>query len=107
MSGVAAVDAGLVATGRGDARLEVVADHLTRDAAKEGEGVDVAANPVRQALRPARFGVGQVGGAEGGDEDLRRSHLAGDGVNDLDDLPGVVNEQPLTGGWLCRMVGDR
>ena len=94
--GVAAVDAGFVATGRGDARLEVVAHHLTRDAAKEGEGVDVAANPVRQPLRPARFGIGQVGGTEGGNEDLCRAHLAGDRVNDLDGLPGIIDEQPLT-----------
>jgi hypothetical protein len=48
--GVAAVDPGFVATGRGDACLEIVAHHLTRDAAEEGESVDVAADPVRQPL---------------------------------------------------------
>ena len=35
------------------------------------------ADPVRQGLGPGRLGVGEVGGAEHGDEDLGLADLAG------------------------------
>ena len=43
---VGAIDAGLIAAGRGDAGLEVVAHDRLRHAADRGQGVDVRADPV-------------------------------------------------------------
>ena len=54
---VGAVDPGLVAARGGHAGLEVVADDLPSDAAHAGERVHVAADPVRQRLRPAITGT--------------------------------------------------
>jgi hypothetical protein len=76
-----------VATGRGDARLEVVTHHLAGDPTEEGEGIDVAAQPVCQPLRPAGLGIGQVGGTEGGNEDLCRAHLAEQALSERVALP--------------------
>ncbi len=67
---VGPADARLVAAGRGDAGLEVVADDLARDTTEAGKGAHVAADPVRQRLRPARLRVGEVGRAQHGHEDL-------------------------------------
>jgi hypothetical protein len=55
----------------------------------------VAAQPVGQTLRPAGFSIGQVGGAQRGDEDLRRAHLAGERVHDVHCLPGIIDKQTL------------
>ena len=93
---VRAADPRLIATSGGDAGLEVVADDLARDAAHAGERVDVAADPIRQRLRPARFGVDEVRGAERGNEDLRLPGLAGRPVDHRHGLPGVVHEQPFS-----------
>ena len=92
---VGAADAGLIAARVGDAGLEVVADQLPGDAAEGGEGIDVAADPIRQPLAPTGLSVGQVGRPQGGDEDLRRPRLAGGGVDHRHCLPGIVDEQPL------------
>ena len=62
---------------RVDADLRVVGHQLRRHAAHEGERPDMRADPVRQRLGPARLGIGVVGGAHHGDEDLRRPDLAG------------------------------
>ena len=51
--------------------LQVVGHHLRRHAAEEGEGARVRADPVGQRLGPGRLGIGVVGGAEHGDEQLR------------------------------------
>ncbi len=93
---VGPADPRLVAAGCGDAGLEVVADDLARDAAEAGKGAHVAADPVRQRLRPACLGVGEVGRAQHGDEDLRCPDLARGGVDHLGGLPGIVDEQPLS-----------
>jgi hypothetical protein len=70
---------------------------LPRSAAEEGEGVDVAAHPVGQPLAPPHLGVGQAGGAEHGDEDLRRPFSAGGRVDHRQRLPGEVDEQLVAG----------
>ena len=57
----------------------------------------MAADPVRQPLAPADLRVGQAGGAEHGDEDLRRPHLAGRRVDHRQRLPGEVDEQLVAG----------
>ncbi len=56
------------------------------------------ADPVRQALRRGRLGVGVVGGVRDGDEDLRRPDLAGAAVEQIDGLAGMIDEHALAGG---------
>ncbi len=58
------------------------------------------ANPVRQGLGPGRLGVGEVGGAEHGDEDLGLADLAGVGINDGDLLAGIVDEHFVAGNMV-------
>ncbi len=57
----------------------------------------MGADPVRQRLRPGRFRIGEVGGAENGDEDLRLADLAGQRVDDGDLLAGIVDEDLVAG----------
>src|SRR5687767_8226186 len=66
------VDCRVLERGLGNAGLQIVADRLPRGAAEIGEGADMRGNPVRQLLAPDRFGIGEVGSAEHGDEDLHR-----------------------------------
>ena len=66
-------------------------------AAEQGEHAPVRADPVRQALRPARLGVGVVGGAEHGDEQLRLAHDAADWIDDRQLLAGVIDEHLVAG----------
>jgi transposase len=68
---------------------------LPRDASEAGERAHVASDPVRQRLRPACLGIREIGGAERCHEDLCPPHLASGAVDDLNGLPGVVDEQPL------------
>ena len=74
---VAAVDLGVVERGLVDAALQIVGHDQARHAAEEAEHADMGADPVRQRLRPGRLGVGEVRGAEHGDEDLRLADFAG------------------------------
>ena len=55
----------------------------------------MARDPVRQGLGPGRLRIGIVRGPERGDEQLRRAHLAGLGVDHVDRVPRVIDEQPL------------
>jgi hypothetical protein len=90
-----AIDARLVAARGDDTGLEVVADDLTRDATEEAERVDMAADPVRQALptSPRRSCSSMTPSAP--NEDLRRSHRTGDGIGNRQRLPGKVHKQPF------------
>src|SRR5207245_149687 len=83
----------LVAAGDDDAALELIGHDGLGDAAKELECPLVAGDPVRDLLRARGFGVGVVRGAQRGDEEFDRDHLAGGGVDDRRPLPGVVDEQ--------------
>src|SRR5690606_1608754 len=53
-----------------------------RNAADVGEGALMRADPVRQRLRPSRFGERVARGAEHGDEDFRFLDLAGAPIDD-------------------------
>ena len=57
----------------------------------------MAADPIRQRLRPPRLGVRVVGRAEHRHEHLRPSDLPCGAVDHLRRLPGVVDEHPLAG----------
>lgn len=81
-------------TRRSDARLEIVADHLPRDAAEARERADMTADPVRR-------------GAERRRENPRPPYLAGRHVGDLDRLSGIVREQPFASQVGQRLVGAK
>lgn len=86
-------------TGPRDAGLQVVRHHLRRDAAEEGKGALVAGDPVWQALGPGRLGICLVRCPQGRDEQLRRAHFAGLGVDHIDRQPRVIDKQPFPVGW--------
>jgi hypothetical protein len=94
---VGALQPRLIAAGQDDAALELVAHDGSRDAAKEGEGPGVAGDPVGHLLGPGCLGGGVVRGAQDGDEELDREHLAGGGIDELRLLAGVVDETLLAG----------
>jgi hypothetical protein len=81
---------------------EYVARHIfdddgAGDAAEEGQGALMAAEPVGLLLGARRLGVGVVGGAEDGDEQLDRADLAGGGIGQPGLLTGVVDEAFVAG----------
>jgi hypothetical protein len=94
---VGALQTRLVAAGDDDAALELVAHHGCRDPAEEGEGPGMAGDPVGDLLGAGGLGVGVVGGAQRGDEQLDRHHLAGGGVEEPRLLAGVVDEALVAG----------
>ena len=94
---VAAVDLGIVERGLVDAALQVVRDDELGHAAMEAEHAHMGFDPIRQGLGPGRFGIGQVGGAEYGDEDLGVADLAGERIDDRQLLAGVIDEDLVAG----------
>jgi len=74
-----AVETGIVAVGIGHRRLEVV----------------VHGNPVRQALARAGLGIGVVGGAHRGDEELPGMRFAGERIEDVDGVAGKIDKHLL------------
>ena len=82
--------------GGSDAGLEVVADDLPRNTAEAGERADMATDPVRQRLRPARLSIGEVGRTENCHEHLCRPELARGPVDHLGHLPSIVDKHALT-----------
>jgi hypothetical protein len=95
--GVAAIDLGIVERSLVHAALEIVGHDETRHAAEEAEHAHMRLDPVRQRLRPGRFGVGVIRGAQHCDEDLGVAHLAGRRIDDGDLLAGVVDEHLVAG----------
>jgi hypothetical protein len=89
---VGAIDTGLVARGLGDAGLEVVADRRLRHAADGGECIHMHADPVGQPFRPSRLRVGEVGGAERGNKDVRRSCIPGQRIDHRNRVTGKIHE---------------
>ena len=64
-------------------------------------------DPVGQRLGPARLGIGEVGGAHDGDENLPRTDLAGEPVDDhRHGVAGVIDKQLVATVWACRIVTD-
>src|SRR5690606_13902251 len=80
--------------------LEIVRYDDLGHAAEELEGAAVGGDPVRQRLRVGSLGVGVATGPQHGDEDLGRARFARGGVDDLDGLPGIVDEELLAGAML-------
>jgi hypothetical protein len=102
---IRAADPRLVTAGRGDPSLEVIADDLPGHPGEAGKCANMAADPVRERLRPAGLSVSEVGGAQHRDKHLRPPELAGGIIHHLRRLPGIVDEHPLAGrvrlahGW--------
>ena len=94
---VGAVDVGLVAAGAGDGASELVRDPQRGGAAEVVHHVDVRVDPVLQLLGLGRLGVGQLAGAEDGDEQLDPPQLARASVDQGGPLPGEVDEGLLAG----------
>ena len=80
--GVGALYARLVAARHDDTALELIGDDGLGDPAEELEGPLVAGDPIGDLLGAGRFGIGVVRGAQDGDEELDREHLAGGGLDD-------------------------
>jgi hypothetical protein len=86
--------------GLDDSDFGVVRHQQFGHAADRCKGTGVGADPVSQRLGPARLGIGEVGGAHDGDENLRRADLAGKPVDDhRHSVAGVIDKQP------CRRRG--
>ena len=76
------------------ATLVLSGTHQLGHAAERCEGSGVGADPVSQRLGPARLGVGEVGGAHDRDENLRRTDLAGEPIDDhRHRVAGVIDKQ--------------
>jgi hypothetical protein len=54
----------------------------------------MSADPIGQSLGPACLGIGEVGGAHDGDENLRRTDLAGEPIDDhRHRVAGIIDKQ--------------
>jgi hypothetical protein len=74
----------------GDPSLEVIADDRLRNAAEVRQGPGLAFDPIGQPLREAGHGKGQRRGPEHRDKNLRLADFAGDRIDHLDRMPGVI-----------------
>ena len=92
---VGRVGVGLVAMRPAHRRAQIVGDDQLDTATEELERAHVRRNPVRQALRPRRLGIGVARRPEHRDEDLRLAQLPGVTVHHPHRVPGVVHEQLL------------
>ncbi len=94
---VGAVQLGIVERSLVDAALEIVRHQQSWCRPVEPEHPDMGTNPIRQTLRPAGLGIGEVRRAEHRDKDLRCAHLATERVDDRDPLAGIVDERLVPG----------
>jgi hypothetical protein len=94
---IGGIEIRLVAVRLAHAAAQIVRDQNGWSPIEVREGPHMRADPVGQALRPGRLGVGVVGGPEHRHEDLRGADLPAGRIDDLHRLPGVVDEQLLPG----------
>jgi hypothetical protein len=92
--GVGPIDLRLVEAGLDDSDFGVVRHQQLGYAPERGESSGVGTDPVGQRLAPARLGIGEIGGAHDRDENLRRTDLTGEPVDDhRHRVAGVIDEQ--------------
>ena len=92
--GVGPIYLRLVEAGFDDSDFGVVRHQQFGHAAERCEGSGMGADPVGQRLGPARLSVGEVGGAQDRDENLCRTDLAGEPINDhRHRVAGVIDKQ--------------
>jgi len=97
--GIGPVDRRLVEARLDDGRLGVVRDNQPGNPADRLQRPRMGADPIGQPLRPGRLGIGEVRGAEHGDEDPGLPDLAGQPVDHhRRPVAGVIDEQLLAAG---------
>ena len=77
--------------------LQVIWDQQPRNRTPEFEHPDMCADPVRQSLRPACLGIGQVGRTRYPDKGLRVAYFAAVRIEDRYFLAGIINESFVAG----------
>ncbi len=92
---VGAIEVRLVVTRVPDTGFEIVGDNECRHTAEVLEHAHVGAEPVGERLRPGGFGIQEAARAKHADEQLGVAHLAGGRIDDVDRLPGVIDEDLL------------
>ena len=83
--------------GPAHAGTPLIGHHQFRGALEELESPGMGRDPVGQVPCPGGFGVGVVAGAQHRHEDGGRPGFAGNRVDDLDGVAGVVDEHLLAG----------
>ena len=92
---VGAIEAGLIAIGVRNRRLEIIAHDQSGDPAKEREQRHMQADPIRQPLARPSLGIDIIGGAERGHEQLHRSGDAGLWIEHVDGVACEIHQQLL------------
>ena len=87
----------LVTVGLADGAFQIVGDDDVRATAEKVQRAHLCADPVGERLRPGRLGIGVVGRPEHRYEDLRGADLPAAGIDHRCRLPGVVDEELLSG----------
>ncbi|RXH38650.1 hypothetical protein XH99_00795 [Bradyrhizobium nanningense] len=91
---IGTIDLRVVQARLDDRDLGVVGHQQRRDAADRREGANTGADPVGEPLRPRRPRVGEARCTEHGDEDLRRSAITGQAVDQhRHAIAGIVDRQ--------------
>jgi len=97
--GIGPVDRRLVEACLDDRGLGVVGDDETGNPADRFQRPGMGADPIRQPLGPGRLGIGEVRGAEHGNEDPGLPDLPGQPVDDHRcPVAGVIDEQLFAAG---------
>jgi hypothetical protein len=68
----------------------------TRGATEKGERAHMGTDPIRERLREGRFGIGEIGSAPHGDEEVGLFDFAGMGIDDGKTV-GIIDEQAFAG----------
>jgi hypothetical protein len=98
--GVRALQPWLVPAREADPGLELIRDDRPRHPAQERQEALVAPEPVGQLLGAGGFRVGVVAGPQDADEQFDRADRTGHGIDEVGVLPGVVDEDLLSGPML-------
>ena len=99
--GIGAVNLRIVTAGLDHRDLRIIRNQQRRCAAEGLERVDVAAEPVRQGLAPARLRIGQARRAQHRHEQMRLTRLSLEAVDHhRHRVAGVIDKQLLAGGMV-------
>lgn len=102
-----AVEAELVPASCRDGRLQIIRNHLPRDAVEEHEHPGMADQKVSQHLAPRQVHERAARRPQRYHEDMRMAHLVRLGAGDGHRLPRIVDEQALAGVVLLGHRGLR
>lgn len=102
---IGGIEVGFVATGTGDRISQVIRDEDFRDSLKELKGMNMRLNPGGKILREGGFGEGVIAGPQGGYKDLSLMDLSRFRIDDGDRLPGIIDEELLSGSIFLPEAG--